>query len=88
MSLGGGVYALPVRWIADAGGTVDQDDWIDAFRTSIDACRSKGGCVITTRLVREQVGLDLAVSATRATALQVILERLGFDTGWKVPVTG
>jgi ribosomal protein S18 acetylase RimI-like enzyme len=78
MSLGGGTHALPVRWIADAGGTPDQDDWIEAFRTSIDACRSKGGRVITTRLVREQVGLDPAVAATRATAFQVILERLGF----------
>jgi hypothetical protein len=78
MFLGGGAYALPVRWIADAGGTPDQGDWIEAFRAGIEACRSQGGCLITTRLVREQVGLDPGVAAARATAFQVILERLGF----------
>jgi ribosomal protein S18 acetylase RimI-like enzyme len=78
MFLGGGAYALPVRWIADAGGTPDQGDWIEAFRAGIEGCRSKGGRLITTRLVREQVGLDPAVAAARATAFQVILERLGF----------
>jgi ribosomal protein S18 acetylase RimI-like enzyme len=78
MSLGGGTYMLPVRWIAGADGTPDQDDWVGAFRTGIDACRSKGGRRITTRLVREEAGLDPTVAATRATAFQAILERLGF----------
>ena len=78
MPLGGGVYALPVRWIGDAGATPDPEDWVRALRAGIEACRSNGARVITTRLVREEVGLDAAVAATRAAAFRVILERLGF----------
>jgi ribosomal protein S18 acetylase RimI-like enzyme len=78
MSLGGGSFALPVCWMADARGTPDQEDWMVAFRASIEACRAKGARLFTTRLVRAQAGLDPGVAAMRATGFQSVLERLGF----------
>jgi ribosomal protein S18 acetylase RimI-like enzyme len=78
MLLGGGAYALPVRWLPEADGTVDQEAWIGAFRALLEACRSKGGRLFTTRVVREQAGLDPAVAAARATAFRAVLEKLGF----------
>jgi len=78
MPLGGGSFALPINWIADARGTPDQEDWIGAFRGAMEACRAKGARLITARLVRERTGLDPVVAAARASALQSILERLGF----------
>ncbi len=78
MPFGGGSFGLPVNWIADARGTPDQEDWIRAFRTTVDACRAKGARLITTRIVRQRAGLDPEVATMRAAAFQSILEKLGF----------
>lgn len=78
MWLGGGHYALPVGWLRGASGAPDHDDWVQAFRTGIEECRAKGARVITTRIVREEVGPDSAVAPVRAAAMRSIVESLDF----------
>jgi ribosomal protein S18 acetylase RimI-like enzyme len=78
MWLGGETYALPFGWRRGAGGTPDHEDWVRGFQAGIEACRAKGARVITTRVVREETGLDPAIATERAAAFRAVLQTLGF----------